>query len=770
MAQNYHHHFTTTAGVQTLLLLGYWELGMGAMSMAWTCVGLAIRMAQDLGLHRNIDKWDGDFVRKQFGNAERYEEEKMVRGRVWHSCCRMDLLLSAYNGRPITIHEREYDTPYPEGDEEEDTELWQEHPSAPPGGGEPINPNTVYTPQPIRATACNRAAHSLGRIGSAVLDGLYSIKPKSLAVRHLLRDRLSRKLDKWYNDLDDCLRFDNPSARTYIRTPATVDLHMQYWATVLLLHRPFIKLKEGKGAPIIASSSPGTTSESQQRRSAHPLRDDTAVSAKAYSACLAAAQHITALAAAFSDSFNMNRAPIPLSYAVFSAAIMHVTGLLDNPQDVQAQLGLQKTMLFLKNMSVVWPSAGRAWELLNASNFDVRQGVELERLTNALAIKRERKRATVDDLDVERVQQMTGRGDWSPTTSISGPASRGYFNSQISSSIPGSEHSRRRSAAAGSIHMQHVQHQRISPPLIVPSQSTTAYQGLMGSGGRLIDSASPVHETTSGLGRGSSNAPATGSSRDADASLFGTSSRPQWPSSHNLPPLDTSTAMSSSSLSLHSGHYQQQQQLPPLLMPQDHSPHSQHPAPLSPLSQILQQASPQPLSGTSNFGALGSSVFGHGQASTPPISAVSQGSASRYGGGQFHPDALREQSTNAPTPMRQHTLDGSYDAQSSRYSEAPSSDSGGAWNEYPHPPAAQQPSADSQYGTSVPAGFGSSSTPDMGHMLPPMSAPPLSGYHQQHSSSGGFDQQYNQYRGGTGSFFGGEPFTMRMNVDVVAGG
>lgn len=42
---------------QALVLLAYREAGVGAMAKSWTYVGMAIRMAQDLGLFRDVDKW-----------------------------------------------------------------------------------------------------------------------------------------------------------------------------------------------------------------------------------------------------------------------------------------------------------------------------------------------------------------------------------------------------------------------------------------------------------------------------------------------------------------------------------------------------------------------------------------------------------------------------------------------------------------------------------------------------------------------------------------
>lgn len=65
--------------VQTLLLMAYREIGVGAMSSAWMAGGMAIRMAQDLGLFRDVEKW--------FLPVQRFShEEKQTRKRVWWGC------------------------------------------------------------------------------------------------------------------------------------------------------------------------------------------------------------------------------------------------------------------------------------------------------------------------------------------------------------------------------------------------------------------------------------------------------------------------------------------------------------------------------------------------------------------------------------------------------------------------------------------------------------------------------------------------------------
>ena len=107
-----------------------------------------------------------------------------------------------------------------------------------------------------------------------------------------------------------------------------------------------------------------------------------AISQKNYDLCVQAANRITSIAVTFKERYYVRRAPVFLSYYVFTASIMHVTTraflvqpsievaltpipvVNAYPDDPQARKGLTTCMDVLQRMSVAWPSAGRAWELL----------------------------------------------------------------------------------------------------------------------------------------------------------------------------------------------------------------------------------------------------------------------------------------------------------------------------------------------------------------------------------------------------------------------
>ena len=81
------------------------------------------------------------------------------------------------------------------------------------------------------------------------MANLYAIRNPPMSVRLAERAHLEEKLEKWFLDLPEYLRFDVYSHQRQSTTPATsltlppphvITLHMQYWCTVLLLHRPLL--------------------------------------------------------------------------------------------------------------------------------------------------------------------------------------------------------------------------------------------------------------------------------------------------------------------------------------------------------------------------------------------------------------------------------------------------------------------------------------------------------------------------------------------------
>ncbi|KAI5461872.1 fungal-specific transcription factor domain-containing protein [Mariannaea sp. PMI_226] len=79
--------------VQALLLMGHYLHGSLELNHCWTMVGLAVRTAQELGLHLEPAQFTDDIV------------EQEVRKRVWWGCFAFDRQISTKLGRPPIIND-----------------------------------------------------------------------------------------------------------------------------------------------------------------------------------------------------------------------------------------------------------------------------------------------------------------------------------------------------------------------------------------------------------------------------------------------------------------------------------------------------------------------------------------------------------------------------------------------------------------------------------------------------------------------------------------
>ncbi|KAG6919021.1 hypothetical protein DXG01_009731 [Tephrocybe rancida] len=175
----------------------------------------------------------------------------------------------------------------------------------------------------------------------SIVNNIYSIRRVSPVVRRASYREIESQLDQWYIGLPETLRFETTSRRL-VPPPHILFLHIRYWGAVLLLNRAFIPNWKG-----VAPTSRNTAEF------------------KAFDLAQGAATHLSAIANVYRETFSMKRGPPFLTSYILNAAVMHILTLTLRPSNVQASLGLQQCMAALKDMEVVWPSASRAWELLN---------------------------------------------------------------------------------------------------------------------------------------------------------------------------------------------------------------------------------------------------------------------------------------------------------------------------------------------------------------------------------------------------------------------
>ncbi|KAF9973932.1 hypothetical protein BGZ73_002801 [Actinomortierella ambigua] len=289
-----------------LVLLSYQRVGTGGGWAAWMFVGLAIRMAQHIGLNRDPSKL----------NRNMHPLIREERNRIWWS---------------LGIHEHDCDAPYPEGIEDETVQLECTLPGA----------TTILTgPTPGSEKNFVHMA-SLIRILGRVMTNLYSpnAKASSLSSSSMTNsaplEQLDKELTDWLLTLPPHLQF-----RSVQQEPGNFvcTLHMTFYATLILLHRPYA------------------------HHSKHRTGNDPSIS---LSICTSAANNAIEIAS------SLNRAqpsPVPgsrtrikymfnyISFILFTAGVVHINNCtsLDPELAAMAKMRTMETLTVLEGVKDVW--------------------------------------------------------------------------------------------------------------------------------------------------------------------------------------------------------------------------------------------------------------------------------------------------------------------------------------------------------------------------------------------------------------------------------
>ncbi|GJJ72998.1 hypothetical protein EMPS_05356 [Entomortierella parvispora] len=205
-----------------LVLLAFQQMGTGGGYRAWMYVGIAVRMAQHLGLNRNCR-----VLKKNMSVLDREE-----RDRIWWSCYLSDRFLSASFGRPQAINEHDVDATYPEGIDEENTplEILLE------GAVTKLTGPQTHSERNFVYLA------SLMRIQGRVMVSLYSplSKASSTSTTSMTNpaplEQLDKELTDWLLTLPEHLQFRSvqQESGTFVCM-----LHLTFYSILILLHRPY---------------------------------------------------------------------------------------------------------------------------------------------------------------------------------------------------------------------------------------------------------------------------------------------------------------------------------------------------------------------------------------------------------------------------------------------------------------------------------------------------------------------------------------------------
>ncbi|ORZ16412.1 fungal-specific transcription factor domain-domain-containing protein [Absidia repens] len=271
------------SSVQTLILLTMFVEPPASDSddtSYWFKTGMAIRMAQDLGLHRSSSGW------------QMPESEMELRRRIWYVTYLMDRWVAAELGRIVTISDQEFDVELPS--------LYEVESCHPKDFSErPFVPDLILQADvdlkkrtPIYAQF--HYSVCLGQIFGQVLSGLHSPGSMRAGRRNKsLVHLLDQRLKNWKLGLPSEMLYDVGDLKHQSANSAI--LFLSYNCVLLLLYRPFITNQDS---------------------------DDMNFAFKALSACTVAANNIL-LVTENMDAFTLSCIPWTISvYSIFQAALI----------------------------------------------------------------------------------------------------------------------------------------------------------------------------------------------------------------------------------------------------------------------------------------------------------------------------------------------------------------------------------------------------------------------------------------------------------------
>ncbi|KAI8605449.1 fungal-specific transcription factor domain-containing protein, partial [Dissophora ornata] len=291
------------ATVQALLLMAVQQMGFCESQRAWLYVGMAIRMAQDLGLNREPS--ESELTRNRL--------QCELRKRTWWSLFVVERLVCAGLGRPLTITHKDCEAGFPQL-EDDDNDI--------------MDSGTLATRPMVMSNFSHLIA--LSKIQGNILE---FIKAKSNSSANCRVDTsaaafslLDKSLTEWRQSLPESLQ--NPTAQS---PQFGLFLHLTFNTLIILLHRPEV-----------------------------PTSQTSA------SLCTQAAATICDITQILMDAKALTSMFISCLYAIFSAGIIHFMNIpsMHCSHTMSAKTNLKRCIDALKFLASHWVSAARRAKVL----------------------------------------------------------------------------------------------------------------------------------------------------------------------------------------------------------------------------------------------------------------------------------------------------------------------------------------------------------------------------------------------------------------------
>ncbi|KAK3827711.1 MAG: fungal-specific transcription factor domain-containing protein [Benniella sp.] len=316
---DYEYEIPRQSSIQALLLMVTFRFtSEKSGGRVWVMLGMAIRMAQDLGMHRNSARW----------HLPPLEAE--VRKRLWWAIYIVDRWGSACMGRPMGIDDSDCDVDYPSVVEQD----WVD-----PDGNGDKSPENIDKLKQQSTFALEYFVEKikLAQILGQILRRVYSPQTRNHGPTQVIStvQELDTMLTKWHLALPPSLKYDHKGDPKNLDRMVTT-IHCSYYSTLILLHRPYM----------IPSS---------------PTKAKLFESMPSLNICVSAANSVTHLSEHLMHEDFLRYVWCFTTFDIFLSSLIHLTNSASPDVRLQAQArkNLVKMIAYLKNLGNRWFNAAK---------------------------------------------------------------------------------------------------------------------------------------------------------------------------------------------------------------------------------------------------------------------------------------------------------------------------------------------------------------------------------------------------------------------------
>ncbi|KAH7131713.1 fungal-specific transcription factor domain-containing protein [Dactylonectria estremocensis] len=280
----------TVATVQALVVMSASEAAFTRDSRGWLYSGMAARLSADLGLHLDMTR------HRSSGLLSQRDQE--IRQMTFWGVFTHEHMWSLYVGRPWGMGIENVTVPQPNSRLDEiERRIWKPYPSV--GSHAAVSENGV----PFPLHTCTAAIITLCEFMRRINTTLYSDTMIGIEALVQFLAGTKQELWNWHENLGTSMCIDDSSSSN-VHAPAVLQLHMQFHATIILLHRPYLSNQLKQRADMLGSLA--------YRAALHDVAVD----------CVSAAHQISEILRCYQRQHSLRRTNIQIVHIILTAALI----------------------------------------------------------------------------------------------------------------------------------------------------------------------------------------------------------------------------------------------------------------------------------------------------------------------------------------------------------------------------------------------------------------------------------------------------------------